>query len=193
MKPALIGFFDEDEETVVRSANLPHWRQRAVTYFITFRTSDSIPQSKLKQWETERDVWLQYHMEPYDKHTRKDYYKRFTARIHEWMDQGYGECVLGREPFKSMVEDALKYFHGTRYYLDEFVVMPNHVHVLVTPYEGYELSKILHSWKSFTASEINRALGRKGTFWQKESFDHIVRSEAHLEKIRRYIRAHRAR
>jgi hypothetical protein len=61
------------------------------------------------------------------------------------------------------------------------------VHVLVTPLGEHELSDILHSWKSFTAKQINRALGRQGTFWQKESFDHIVRSPEALERFRVYF------
>jgi hypothetical protein len=77
-----------------------------------------------------------------------------------------------------------------RYDLDRFVVAANHVHILVTPRPGYELSDILHSWKSFTANQLNRRLGQPGAFWQKESFDHIVRSPAQLERFRAYIDGH---
>jgi REP element-mobilizing transposase RayT len=55
--------------------------------------------------------------------------------------------------------------------------MPNHVHVVFTPFEGRSLSGILHSWKSFTASAINRHLSHSGQIWQHESFDHLVRSQ----------------
>ncbi len=67
--------------------------------------------------------------------------------------------------------------------------MPNHVHVLVRPYETYGLKAILQAWKSFTAHAINKHMGRRGPLWQKESFDHIVRSAAQLERSRQYIRA----
>ena len=110
--------------------------------------------------------------------------------MQKWLDQGYGECLLKERANKSLVIDALKHFDGDRYDLDEYVVMPNHVHVIVTPKNNHELSAILHSWKSFTATEINKHCGRSGTFWQKESFDHIVRNPAQLEKIRAYIRSH---
>ena len=63
-------------------------------------------------------------------------------------------------------------------------------HVLVVPVAGIDLSEILHSWKSFTANAINRALGRKGVLWQDESHDHLVRSEASLARITAYIHAH---
>ena len=64
--------------------------------------------------------------------------------------------------------------------------MPNHVHVVVTPFVGYALSDVLQAWKSYSAHEINRRLKRKGRLWQKESFDHIVRNVAGLEKFVAY-------
>jgi hypothetical protein len=49
------------------------------------------------------------------------------------------------------------------------------------------MKKLCRSWKNFTAMTINRALGRKGQFWQWESFDHLVRSPSSLAKFREYI------
>jgi len=98
------------------------------------------------------------------------------------------------------VEQSLFHFDGQRYRLHEFVVAPNHVHALVSPSGERALSEILHSWKSFTAHEILKLAksGRavpalaleKNIVWQKESFDHIVRSPASMKKFREYIRNH---
>jgi DNA polymerase-3 subunit alpha len=85
------------------------------------------------------------------------------------------------------VENALRHFDGDRYLLGGYVIMPNHVHILVRPAMEHKLPDILQSWKSFTAKEANKLLGRTGEFWQPESFDHIVRSEQQLEKFSRYI------
>jgi REP element-mobilizing transposase RayT len=78
-----------------------------------------------------------------------------------------------------IVEGALLYFDGQRHRLHAWVVMPNHVHVLVTPTEGNTLSAILHSWKSFTAYKANIALGRTGAFWQEDYFDRFIRTQEH--------------
>ena len=56
------------------------------------------------------------------------------------------------------------------------------------PLAGHALEQILHSWKSFTADQINRHLNVMGTFWMDENFDHAVRSSDQLEHYRRYIR-----
>jgi REP element-mobilizing transposase RayT len=169
------------------SGNLPHWRQEGVTYFVTFRTADSLPQERLQEWLDERRQWLLDNPEPYSEAQRHDYWERFSVRLQHWLDQGHGECMLRRIELRLVVENAVRYFDGDHYNLDKFVVMPNHVHALVTPLGAHVLSSILRSWKSFTAKKINASLGRSGTFWQKESFDHIVRSTASLEKFREYI------
>ncbi len=66
--------------------------------------------------------------------------------------------------------------------------MPNHVHVLVSPLPGFNLKDILHSWKSYSAHQINKHLGKSGALWKQESYDHIVRNQDELTRIRKYIR-----
>ena len=182
------AYFDPDEPVANLAGNLPHWRQEYCMYFVTFRLADSLPQERLRQWLAERDEWLKRNPPPRSPQQRAEYNERFTESLQNWLDQGYGSCVLRDIQAKSIVENALRHFDGQRYQLDKFIVMPNHVHVLVTPLPPHELSTVLHSWKSFTAKEINRLLGRRGELWQKESFDHIVRSPESLEHYRQYIR-----
>lgn len=76
-----------------------------------------------------------------------------------------------------LVEETLWFGYGERYVLDAYVIMPDHVHLLARPLAGWSLAKILQGIKGFSAREINRVLSRKGTFWQVENFDHLVRNE----------------
>ena len=87
----------------------------------------------------------------------------------------------------SVMTTALRHFDGERYDLIGFVVMPNHVHLLVGGMARNAMLKQVESWKKWSAMKINEALGRSGRFWQDESFDHLVRSEASFEKFRMYI------
>ncbi len=66
-----------------------------------------------------------------------------------------------------------------------FVVMANHVHLLVTPQVAS--TEWLGPLKGFTANQANRILARKGIFWQDESYDRLVRSGEEFERIRGYI------
>jgi REP element-mobilizing transposase RayT len=81
----------------------------------------------------------------------------------------------------------MKHFDGKRYLLGDYIIMPNHIHVLIVPGENHPLGKILQSWKSFSAKAINRKMARTGALWQKESFDHIIRNREQLNRLREYI------
>ncbi|WP_372794771.1 primosomal protein N', partial [Pontiella sp.] len=186
---APINYFDISEPVANMQGNLPHWRQEGATYFVTFRLGDSMPQDKLKQWTEEKAEWLSRHPEPHSDEEKREYYERFPQRFQNWLDQGMGSCILAQPALKKVVEDALKHFDGDRYRLREYVVMPNHVHLLISPLGDHLLSDILHSLKSFTANEMNKHLAEKlEPVWQHESFDHIVRSPEQAERIRKYIR-----
>jgi len=88
-----------------------------------------------------------------------------------------------------MVVDALLHFHEKQYLLDEWVIMPNHVHLILWPMPNHTLSEILRSRKRHTARQANIMLARTGeTFWQHESYDHWIRNDAEKSSIRSYIR-----
>ena len=186
--------FNPDGDTRKFRNHLPHWRQAGVMYFVTTRLADSIPQGTLRAWHEERDIWLRVNgcttsadVDTVPEKTRTEFHQRFTAKFHELLDAGAGACLLHDSENARIVGDALRFFDGERYSLGDFVVMPNHLHALVTPAAGHELSRILQSWKRFSAVEINRRIARTGSLWQAESFNHIVRSEEHLGRFRRYI------
>lgn len=155
---------------------LPHFEGGAIPQFITFRLAGSLPAEKLLQWELELKNW------PPDSGERE---KR--RRIEEYLDQGHGETWLRDPAIAKLVEDALLYFDGQRYRLPAWIVMPNHVHTLVTPCEGWTVSKTVASWKSFTAKEAGKILGRKGRFWQPDYFDRFVRNEKQFLRVVDYI------
>jgi len=93
---------------------------------------------------------------------------------------------------RSTTLNAIRHWHGVKWDVIAAVVMPDHVHVLATPLPKgtgvYDLSEILHSVKSFSAHQINKARGRAGAVWLDETYDRIVRDEAELEEKYEYIR-----
>ncbi|NOU36376.1 MAG: primosomal protein N' [Kiritimatiellaceae bacterium] len=188
--------------------SLSHWRQDGTTYFVTFRLADSLPQEKLKQWQKERDEWLAENPKPaagrdegvvstednvdatpssHLAEWQQTYRTCFTERFERWLDQGSGFCVFQRPELRKPVVDALYAKQGVQYDLRSYIVMPNHVHVLVSPLGDHTLSAIVQAWKSISARKIKKLTGQSESVWQKGSFDHIVRSPESLEKFRRYI------
>ena len=180
--------FEKDADYRQTWRDLPHRHQSGATAFVTFRLADSLPAARLQSWHREQTEFLNSHPKPWDDHTWKTYRRHFPQRLEEWLDEPHGECLLSQPDIATEVESALRHFDGDRYVLDAFVIMPNHVHVLVKPLPGHDLEEILHSWKSYTAHRINKKLGRTGQLWEHESFDHLLRSAKQLERMRAYIR-----
>ena len=89
---------------------------------------------------------------------------------------------------REAVMSALKHFDGKRYQLTALVVMNDHVHVLLSTIGSWRLEEVIHSWKSFTANQMQRDHGRCGRVWQDEYFDRIVRDEAELVQKFDYLR-----
>jgi REP element-mobilizing transposase RayT len=187
------AFFDPYQEIEISRRNLPHWSQRGAMYFVTFRLADSLPIEKILQLQQDRKEWDRLHGGILTEKALAEFHFLFSTRVEQWLDSGSGSCCLAQIGIARCVAGALRHFDGERYRLDEWVVMPNHVHALVTPLASNPLSDILHSWKSFTANAINRALKQSGQLWQHETYDHIVRDERQLDNFRRYIRENPAK
>ena len=111
-------------------------------------------------------------------------YAVFTRFLR--VDLGHGEAYLRRPDVAQLIENALLFFHAERYELRAWVVMPNHVHALFKVGE-VSMENILESWKSYTANEANKLLGRGGRFWQPDYWDTYMRDAQHEVKAVRYI------
>lgn len=187
-------FYDKRAELTITYRNRPHWKQPGKVHFVTWRQSDSLAKVQLEQIKHDREEWTRkYGMQdiitlPFE--VQREYHRLFRVRVEKWLDAGAGSCALRIPAARQELLETLHLFDGERYRLGTFAIAGNHVHVLVVPYPDHDLSTITHSWKSYTAKAINRILGRKGSFWQEECFDHIVRSAKHLTKYERYILRH---
>jgi hypothetical protein len=112
---------------------IPHFDRPGLIQGITFRLADSLPAHALAS--------LDQAFKSVDDPARH-------ARIEEYLHAGSGACYLRNPRIARMIVAALLYFDGTRYRVIAWVIMPNHVHVLIETLEGHPLSKIVHSWKS---------------------------------------------
>jgi len=153
---------------------LPHFDGGQTPQMVTFRLIDSFPTKCLGEWADELAA-----MESGQAECER------RRRIEEYLDKGFGTACLTLPAVGQIILQALNCFNGQRYRIHAWTIMPNHVHVLLTPNES--LSQILHSWKSFTANKANSVMGRTGSFWQREYFDRAVRNEEHFAAAIDYI------
>ncbi|MBL8780020.1 MAG: transposase [Alphaproteobacteria bacterium] len=166
----------EDRKVWHSRGYLPHWEAGEVAQSITFRMADSLPAALLERWQGELETLSAMER---DQERRR--------RIEQALDSGHGSGALARADVGEVVENALLHFDMQRYRLHAWSIMPNHVHVLITPLGAATLSEIVHSWKSFTAKKANALLQMDGAFWAQEYFDRAVRDDAHYANAVAYI------
>ena len=155
---------------------LPHFDGGAIPQAVTFRLAGSIPATRIEAW-----------IEELARLPSEGAKSKLRARIEWYLDLGRGPTFLRDPRIAGLVQDALLFFDGERYRMHAWVVMPNHVHALFTPLEGFGVPRILQSWKSFSAKQANRVLGRSGRFWQDEYYDRFVRNPQHFTRSVNYI------
>ena len=153
--------------TTFRSRRLPHYHSVGQATFLTWRLYGSLPPSRSFPQSISSG-------------------QAFVVMDRLLDSSCCGPHYLGSPAIAKMVTDAILYRDLRSYQLHAFVVMPNHVHLLMTPLEA--VSKVMQSLKRFTAREGNRMLGLTGLpFWQDENYDRLVRDETEFGRIVHYI------
>lgn len=179
--------FDPQGILTTYQRHLPHWRQPGATYFVTFRLADSVPRSVLELVERlRRECELRSH-EPAAKSLREECERKSRNLLEASLDEGHGACVLRDELNVEILRGRLAHGLGTQHFLGCGVVMPNHVHAIICPFEGFPLEDILGQVKAYSAIKINSRSGARGRLWQEESYDRIIRDEEHLYRVIQYI------
>ena len=126
---------------------LPHIEAGEMPQFISYHLAGSVPKYVTDQWHDELKL-----------SNDKARVFEIKKRIERFLDEGHTHKFLINPQIGSLVETAFLFFDGARYRLHAWVIMPNHIHVLVTLFPEYSLSQIIASWKSYTSHEIKKKL-----------------------------------
>lgn len=106
---------------------LPHLDVPGLVQSITIRLADSLPKGTLQRLLAETE---------HDDQSRRQ-------RLDALLDAGHGACWLGRGKIAALVEQALLDGDGQRYRLLSWVIMPNHVHILIETMPGISLGEVV--------------------------------------------------
>jgi putative transposase len=149
---------------------LPHFDAPGVAQFVTFMLSDSFPITRRHEWESA--------LNESDESLRR-------RKLEAWLDRGHGDCWLRAPEVAELVERIVRAEDGRTYQLRAWVLMPNHIHLVVDVWQA-PLSRLLYLWKGRSSREANRVLNRQGPFWEREYFDTFIKDAVHLGKAIRY-------
>lgn len=152
-----------------------HWDVQGSYQFITWRLADSLPEEVVARYNEERLSE--------DEIVRRSAFKQIDVSL----DKCHGECPLKHPLAAREVLESLKRHAGNHYDLCAFVVMPNHVHVILHTIPGTALKDIMRLVKGGSAHGINAAFNRHGRVWQPDYFDRLIRDPQQLEQTRHYI------
>ncbi|BCX48218.1 hypothetical protein HAHE_21260 [Haloferula helveola] len=174
-------FLDPHKELRKTGRDIPHWEQGEVMQFVTFRLADSLPKSKIEDWMSKREAWLRTNPEPWTPEQTDRYHLEFTDRFERWLDAGHGSCLLKDPANREILAETLMRFQGDRVIHHSWVIMPNHAHLLFTP--KAPLADFIKAWKGVSARRIG-----KGSIWQSNYRDTLIRNASHFVNAARYIR-----
>ena len=195
---------NQSPETVIADFHsrgyLPHIENKMLQV-ITFRLYDSVPREIIEMWRsalalqenTAGDAGEGARAPREERNAgaparnRREEQKKLRRLIDDYEDKGYGQCFFQDDRIAELMESTLFHYEGRHYHLVRWVIMPNHIHVLIELLPGVTLSTILQEWKSSTAHIANKLLGRNGVFWMPEYYDRFIRDQHHLKRAIEYI------
>ena len=167
--------------------HMPHWRQDGATYFVTFSLADAIPANKQHEIESIKREWELRHPPPHSERDWLDYAKSVYDLSENALDAGYGRCWFRNSSHIEELKRSLLHFHQQHYELGCYVIMANHCHLAMRPFEEIELEDELGAIKRTTSRFVNQREGLTGPLWTQESYDRIIRDEEHLYRVLQYI------
>jgi putative transposase len=153
---------------------LLHFQPEGAVFSITFRLANSLPSNVLKDLKQERIHSLI---------SDKEYFEYIDRVLRQSKSC---ENYLENPRIAEIVKSSIHHLEESDYDLICYCIMPNHVHLIIENCKR-QLFKILQSLKRYTARESNKVLDREGAFWQKESYDHIVKDDDELEDSIVYV------
>lgn len=169
---------------------VPHIESHLLKQHVCFRLADSLPAHVVEE------MWAELKNTPPSLRNAE-----MEKRVMAYLDAGHGSCVLREPELAALVQDGFIRFHAVRYTLHAWCVMPNHVHVLFQPLEGWSMSRIVATWKSYTGRRISEWRKRARLVpggpsvsmpggpgvWQREYFDRYIRDAGHYANTIAYI------
>ncbi|GAJ14499.1 unnamed protein product [marine sediment metagenome] len=167
--------------------NLPHIQPEEGIFFITFRLKDSLPLSvidRLKKNALRREIDIISSKGDFNKIDKENKHFEDFIEFDAYLDRAtFGTTYLKDPKAATIVANTIHYLDGKDFKLICYCIMPNHVHLIIYKTKRI-LFRILQSLKRHSAREANIILSRNGSFWQKESYDRLIRDRNDLaEKI----------
>ena len=181
-------------DNIFYERRLPHYQPLDATFSVVLRLAGSLPREIIEELRRRSG-----RSRPTIDFRGDDHFRLFDSSL----DQGIsGPHWLANDAIAGITADAIHYWDNRAFELLAYCIMSNHVHIVFStgtartvPVRGspmpgqtpFHVTNVLASIKKFSARKSNTLLNRSGQFWQPESYDHVIRTEAELEAVVWYV------
>lgn len=183
------------KEHFYHTKKLPHFQPAEGTFFVTYRLFGSIPMEVVREMQAEfekKKAAVSNNSKlslAEKKQLLYDCQKWHFGQVDAFLDKAPNEPHwLKNKAVAKIVSESIHTCEARYFQLWCYCIMANHVHLLITlKPESPVLFQVLQNHKSFTGGVCNEFLGLEGKFWERESYDHLVRKNGEFERIMFYI------
>jgi putative transposase len=126
-------------DEIVTRRYLPHWYKAGCAHFITYRLVDSIRTDLLREWKAEREELIRQARSlpvQLQAERRLNAHRQFFRQYDEYLDKHCETKWLAEARAATAIRENLYHHNGSKYELLAYCVMPNHVHVLLQPFQN---------------------------------------------------------
>ncbi len=161
------------------------WDPKRQFYFVTMHLRDALPDHLREEWVEEHErVQTMVSSGSLSDADRVQFGRMLEQWLDKFLDAGEGAALFLDDSMAKLVDECLRQFDAARYRLHAWVVMPNHIHVVVEPAEGFRLAELLQVWRAATDKRIGNAREREEALWEPEFYSSQIRSQ---EEYERYV------
>jgi REP element-mobilizing transposase RayT len=167
--------------------DLPRWVVEHGRYAVTFRCAGSLPASVVLRIEEQRRLLERV---PAQSEAAENARRRLFLVLEGFLDGGKGFAPFRESPVAAAFDDWLREYDSEGLTFSDFVIMPNHLHLVTRPLRLRTLDEFREVWRRFkgrSARFLNQHLERSGGFWQSYGYDRWIRSESELRSWQRYL------
>ena len=176
--------------SVLEGERIAHWEMDGAIYHVAVHLADSVPATQLAEWREIRQHYMSLRKSRNGELSDEEVAvlrRVYDEKVEKYLSSGYGSCALRTPGVAEAVAQILERRHGSDYDLHLLTIMPNHLHVIVSPATGLAMKDIVDRWKSITAHAITKASGMAAPIWQRDHYSRIIRTPEEYRRQDSYV------
>ena len=180
----------QDAVSILEGERIAHWEMNGAIYHVALHLADSVPAAQLAEWRETRQYYMSLRETRNGSLTDDEVAalrRVYDEKVEKFLSAGHGCCALRSSEVAESVREILEKRHTSDYDLHLWTIMPNHLHVIVSPLAGRMMKDIVDQWKSIMAHAITKLSGMSAPIWQRDHYSRIIRTPEEYRRQDSYV------